>query len=119
MGELMDTPVVFVEMKPNEAPRERSSDVWWRAIAEDGTRFDAVDGTDPMNGWAVSSSPEWARRDSGLVGGETLVQQNIRKRHSNGFRMVEVSPDCPLTDDLRETYAAALAAYALLLREER
>ena len=57
-------PVVFIEMKPSEAPRERSGDVWWRAIAEDGTRFDVTNSTEDT-GWAVASSAAWARRDAG------------------------------------------------------
>ena len=50
-----------------------------------------------------------------VAGRDTWVQQRVRLHYPNGFRMVEVSPDCPVTDDLRETYDAARATYALLL----
>lgn len=106
-------PIVFVEMKPAEGSAYDPYNVFWRAIAEDGTR---LDGTGNSPGWAVSSSPDWARLDSGLTQREHLVKwtpQRIREHYPNGFRMVEVSPDSPVPDELRKLFEAALVTYGL------
>jgi hypothetical protein len=108
-------PYVFVEMrKPTDAERTQlqisSRETFWRAIGEDGTRFDAVNST----GWAVSSSYDWALRDSGLTGEDTM---QIKQHYRDGFTLVEASPAVPVPADLRPLFEAAVAVYLLLVKE--